>query len=329
MRKLTQKLVLSVVTMALVVIALGTSTFAWFTLQNAAEIDPFTANVTAGEGIEVSLGTWESGAATITGTTAPNWYTVVPTLAVTNMITSMYGSPLTLKDVTSANGKDFNYINEFGNLVPASATSGRFIQIKLFFRSASEKTIKLSQVQIGGSSKEWTVDVPFFRAANNATYSETEELSSGNKMQVAAWTAARVSFISETANDDTLASAFTYQRKANYAEEEAYDSSIQYNSTAMPSDSYATGAEFGASAYYKAKTGSTIIATTANIQNATALDNTGNLTAAQELVTLARVGSTGYYYGNVLVRVWIEGWDADLFDAIFTTTLSVSMKFTA
>ena len=326
MRKLTQKLVLSVVTMALVVVALGTSTFAWFTLQNAAEIDPFTANVTAGEGIEVSLGTWESGAATITGTTAPTWYTVVPTLAVTNMITSMYGNTLRLKDVTSADGKDFKYRNEFGVLVDAPATSGRFIQIKLFFRSASQKTIKLSQVQIDGSSKEWIVDVPF-RAANNATYSETKALISGNPMQVAAWTAARVSFISETA--DTSANAFTYQREAVMKSLSEYDSSIQYNSIAMPSVSYAPGAEFGASAYYKAKTGTTIDAKTADIQNATALDADGDLPADQDLVTLAQVGSTGYYYGNVLVRVWIEGWDADLFDAIFTTTLSVSMKFTA
>ena len=58
MKKLTQKLVLSVITMALVVVALGTSTFAWFTLQNTASLEQFSGQVTAGEGMEVSLGTW-------------------------------------------------------------------------------------------------------------------------------------------------------------------------------------------------------------------------------------------------------------------------------
>ncbi|MCU0105084.1 hypothetical protein N7603_05380 [Acholeplasma vituli] len=327
MRKLTQKLVLSVVTMALVVIALGTSTFAWFTLQNAASVGQFSANVTAGEGIEVSLGTWEGNEATITGSQAPTWYTVIPSAAITARLSEMYGSSLALKDVTSANGKVMNVRDSLGALTPSGALDGRYIEFKLFFRSAAVKTIKLSQLQITGSSTAWTVDIPFF-AANNAAFAEAKALVPGNTMQVAAWTAARVSFINVTDNA-AATPAFTYQRGTVDAVESAYANGTQYNSTALPAVSYATSEQFGAASYYAVKTGTPVDGSTASIQDATQLDAVGNLGTAQNLVVLAQTGGTGYYNGTIIARVWIEGWDADLFDAIFSTTLSVSMKFTA
>ena len=55
MKNLTRKLMLSIVAIALVVIALGTSTFAWFTLSNKASVGQFNAEVTAGQGMELSL----------------------------------------------------------------------------------------------------------------------------------------------------------------------------------------------------------------------------------------------------------------------------------
>ena len=35
-----------------------------------------------------------------------------------------------------------------------------------------------------------------------------------------------------------------------------------------------------------------------------------------------------YFGGSVVVNVWIEGWDADTYDAIFDTQLNVQLGFT-
>ncbi|MFA7377032.1 MAG: hypothetical protein WCZ13_05950, partial [Acholeplasmataceae bacterium] len=61
-----KKILLSVIAVVVTVAALGTSTFAWFTLSNRASVGTFEAEVTAGEGIEISLD-------------GVNWYTDIPT----------------------------------------------------------------------------------------------------------------------------------------------------------------------------------------------------------------------------------------------------------
>ena len=55
MNKIARKLVLSALTVVLTVVALGTTTFAWFTLTNTAVVQPFQASIVADTGIEVSL----------------------------------------------------------------------------------------------------------------------------------------------------------------------------------------------------------------------------------------------------------------------------------
>ena len=55
MSKLSRKLVLSVLTLVLSVVALGTTTFAWFALGQSATIDQFQLQATAGEGLEINF----------------------------------------------------------------------------------------------------------------------------------------------------------------------------------------------------------------------------------------------------------------------------------
>ncbi|MFA6827833.1 MAG: hypothetical protein WCR64_05255, partial [Bacilli bacterium] len=77
MKNLSRKLMLSIVAIALVVIALGTSTFAWFTLSNKASVGQFNAEVTAGEGMELS----------VDGTT---WYSNIPSTVIQAKIASNF-----------------------------------------------------------------------------------------------------------------------------------------------------------------------------------------------------------------------------------------------
>ncbi|PKK87036.1 MAG: hypothetical protein CVV63_02405, partial [Tenericutes bacterium HGW-Tenericutes-8] len=87
-----------------------------------------------------------------------------------------------------------------------------------------------------------------------------------------------------------------------------------------------TGEEFGVAAYSIAKSNpvtwtAETFATTSDI-----------LLTPASLVTLAAGNGVtfpddDFFYGKVTVRVWIEGWDADLYDAVFATSLSVALGF--
>ena len=70
-KSLTRKLTIAVIALVFAVVSLSTSTYAWFTMSNTAQIDGFTADVKAGEGIEIAI--------TATGSpeeiAAAKWYT--------------------------------------------------------------------------------------------------------------------------------------------------------------------------------------------------------------------------------------------------------------
>ncbi|MDY0210036.1 MAG: hypothetical protein RBQ91_01335 [Acholeplasma sp.] len=312
MKKLTQKLVLSVITMALVVVALGTSTFAWFTLQNSATLEAFSGQVTSGEGIEVSLGDF-SGTQSIS--TSSSWVTVISTSQIQNRLSAMYVdgvNPLKFSDVTSPNGQ--NIFLKDGS-TPADALSGKYVQFNLYFRSNTAKTITLTNVSFGETAAiDWPVDVAFKGANNNAT---SAELTSGSTIKVAARQAARVSVFGSTGS--------TYELSESLG---TTPETVLYNSNAAPADSYLSGSEFGAASYAIAK--GNPVAYVAETIAPTFTTATGN---SIELVTLATPTgefatlNADYYYGQVTVRVWIEGWDADAFDALFGTSLFVDLKF--
>ncbi len=331
MRKLTQKLVLSVVTMALVVIALGTSTFAWFTLTNKASISAFEAQVTAGEGIEITLGTLvqNAGVDTILGTSddfyVPTvdsntiWYTVLPTSVIQDYISKMYTN-FRFDNLTSANG---SVIRNESLVTQSYSKSARFIEFTLYFRSSAAKEIVWSSATLSGDSQPWTVNVPTFKASDNSTDWVLNEVKN-----VAAWTGARVSIQGS--------STYTYQAPSGLSSgtPQIYNSTtgvasydltlIDHDNDGGTPDVYAPGtAAYGAAAYGiqagKNTTYGTVLPTIAG--------TTDINSSAQVVATLTGSGSS--YTGNVVVRVWIEGFDADTFDAIFSSYLTVQLGFTA
>ena len=86
MRKLTTKLLFAIISAAFALVALGTTTFAWFTLSDTATVSTFDAQITAGEGIEISLDDI-------------NYYTTIQANVIQNKINDLN---FKLKDVTSS-----------------------------------------------------------------------------------------------------------------------------------------------------------------------------------------------------------------------------------
>ena len=56
MKNISRKLVLSILTVVLTVVALGTTPFTWFTITNTANISAFEAQIVSDEGIEIAIG---------------------------------------------------------------------------------------------------------------------------------------------------------------------------------------------------------------------------------------------------------------------------------
>lgn len=330
MRKLTQKLVLSVVTMALVVIALGTSTFAWFTLTNTATLQVFDAQVTAGEGIEVTLGV-PNGAGNpytepVSTGTPTTWYTVLPTSVIESYITTRYTNDFRFSDLTSADGKTFTKYN-LNNNTSSAATTG-WIEIPLYFRSANQQDIVWNSAALGGTSKVWTVNVDTFKHSDGLSYGVDE---TNKTIRVAAWTAGRVSIsgkvgIANNAAGTPVVSSVVYQQGVGPIDSvtnslemlESYD--FNSSSPFLPND---TNNAKGAASYAIAVGKSLSLAALPTIPTTVTAVNDSVVT----LVADAIPGFTGYYTGVAVVRVWIEGWDADTYDAIFSTLLTVQLGF--
>ena len=324
MRKLTQKLVLSVVTMTLVLVALGTSTFAWFTLTTTASIGTFSGQVVAGTGLEVSLDNtvWYNG---LTSERMEDylfdggftWYN-----GSTPSIAPKYPSFDGWNAVTSKDGVNIINLNE------TPAATGSFIEFNLYFRSEQAATINWDTVTLGGDAKSWIPDVPFVG-------STTENVAVGTAYSVLAKNGARVSVTG------TVAGALVttiYQEPSSDG-----SATVSGNQTTF---GYVDG---GQAKYWSAKNGSPfaayVLAQTATVSGGAysvpntaatpepgafvkrATDVTTLGTNGIGAVTLTNPTSSDYYTGFVTVRVWLDGWDADTYNSLFNAPLSVTLVF--
>ena len=319
MRKLTQKLVLSVVTMALVVVALGTSTFAWFTLTNEAQLGSFEGQIVAGTGIEVSLDNYR-------------WFNGLTTKQMEDYLfdggfpqgpsgidTAKYGTGFRWNAITSKNG--INMIN----LDESDAANSSFIEFTLYFRSEAAGTINWTSVLLGGAAKSWVPDATFVGSTG-------ETVTVGNSYNVFAKNGARVSV---TGSVSSVATTVIYQLPP-----ETSSTSVSGNQTTF---GHVTG---GQAKYWEAKNPGQTFADFVEAQltdnsvtpyEVPATDSGEAFEAAAAAVTtlgsgvpvltLAAPSAGSYSVGSVTIRVWLDGWDADTFNALFNAYLSASLEF--
>ena len=205
------------------------------------------------------------------------------------------------RSLTSADGK---ILKNETFVTQTYSPSAKFIEFKLYFRSTAAKEITWNVASLSGNAQPWVVNVPSFLASDNST---TWNINS--TQQVSAWTGARVSV-------EGASTTYTYQAPVGTVGG-VYNSNAGVESfdLADVSGAFTVGAgasdPYGAAAYgIQAGKTDTYGAALPTI-HATSLINT----TPASLLTLGSFAS-GYYTGNVMVRVWIEGFDADTFDAI-------------
>ncbi len=319
MTKLSRKLLLSVLTVAFALITLGATTFAWFTLSTKAEIQSFDVEVTSGAGIEISAD-------------GSNYSNYISAQQIYSAITRSKSSTI-LDHVTSKNGQTFTTIDYEGELSFDKTANSGWAEFDLWFRSpeASVEVYMLNNTKITSTGVTWTSDANFNLTA-------TDSLVVGSQRTLYGANAVRISTTENelTAND----TGFQYNDgdSANIFElggdtgDQRLDKVIKTT--------------YGSVAYYNAKNPNATIPSNIITSEQNALPNVlkiNNLPSLNELntedinlgvytpVATLEVDNdyTGvnYYYGQITVRIWLEGWDPDMFNAIMADVISIHMHF--
>ncbi len=296
MNNIARKLVLSALTVVLTVVALGTTTFAWFTLTNTAVVQPFEAQIVADTGIEVTLD--------------PNgtWYTTLTTQIVEDYITATYGA-FTFTHVTTENGySNFSTLGASG----LTNTSSGYLELPIHIRSNSATAIDWTAVTITSPLLPWTSDATF-TGTNGA-------VTAGGDIPVDASNAMRISIQGIVAGDSNHVAIFERAATNN-------------NNTVLGGDGV-TPVDFsnggvgaaGSYNYYYVKTNSLVPGTNAVITAPTStLINDLNPQRVLDLPTDGSYGTT--YYGIATIRIWLEGWDADSYNSLLARLISASFTF--
>jgi len=346
MSKLSKKLILSVLTLVLTVVALGATTFAWFTLGNEATVGQISGQITSGDGLEVRIAQGQEGQVLnvnsntyefepITGYDA--WYTSLPSSVLQEFLEKKYNpaaSKIDLKGVTSENGRDIKNLNGY------QAEYGSFIEFDLEIRSQFETKVFLSNVNLTGEVVRWASDADFKLSANEDIFAHDGDaaLDNTNSVWVDPSTAARVSVQSDS-------KTIVYQ-KPEIAEDLTAGSEVARNTI---TDADNEPSIYGAHDYYFVKNGSSLV--TPLEKAFKVVDNSGTpgladadsytLVLPETVIGFGAVdsmddadailqledGGDGYYYGTVTVRIWIEGWDNEAYNSIFNLNLFVGLSF--
>jgi len=323
MTKLSRKLLLSIVTVALALVTLGATTFAWFTLSTRAEVEGFEVDVTSGAGIEISAD----------GMNYSNYIKANDIYAAINRA----GSSTVLDHVTSPNGISFKTIgfSESDGKVhfDKDATSG-WTEFKLWFRSPEEgvKVYMLDNTTVTSTGIDWVADAVFkLKSTDNSP------TAVGAQYTLYGANAVRISTTENTVTpiED---SGFSY---TNGTDAKVFE--LGYKDKGDQKLGQDIQTEYGSVAYYNTKNPTNQITTT-HIQkailptvygydNLPKLEdlNTSAITDAHvpvdTLTAASKISGTTLYYGQITVRIWLEGWDPDMFNAIMADKIKIHLFF--
>lgn len=295
MNKLMRKLSISILAVVFAVVAMGATTFAWFTLTNTAKLDQFTVEVTTEEGVELSMD-------------QKNWSSVITSTQFNAGLVTQDVTKPALTAVTTIDGatnfKTLSDLTSLGGGTFAAATAGvDYFEFTIYIRTTTaSQDIYLSNANtaIVGTAINWTADkgfTPSTGAAVNAGDSLTVNPEDAVRMSVEG-PAIHV-FELPVAGTNTGGQGFSWTKGAlnYYANKKGY---VDPTDPAGDADDFAT----------------TAVLNPLGTAYTTAVAQTGS------------VAASGYYTTSVTVRIWLDGWDQECYNAIFGGVLNVKIGFT-
>mgnify|MGYP000845573376 FL=1 len=318
MKKLTKKTLMAIFALVLAVVALGTTTYAWFTVGQSVAVDSFNMQVKSEEGIEIR---YEGKSIN------SNWSQYLDNATFLERFGADY-SPTTLSDfrfdaVTSKDGQTFKKL-VMGSGDPTladiaadavKADGSNIIEFDLGFRTKKQNaSLKWSGVTLSSTKSEWSPAKTY----THMTYDEI--LANSVKKDYYAHHAARVSVskLVSGVESDTI----VYEADNT--------TGVNTNNTVLGNGSVLSGNwDKGAHGYFTAMTGKSLAtawaATDTTPKTATTVTS---LAASPFVVTFGTVADgDGYYTVSVTVRVYLEGFDHDAINGILGGTISLALEF--
>jgi len=293
-KSLTRKLAIAIIALVFAVVSLSTSTYAWFTMSDTANVDSFEATVKSAEGIEIGVTKLENDSVT-------QWYVgEVPSQAIKAVAedadfkfeaitpnTIAYNNP-TFKD-------QFN----------GEKTSG-WVSFFVHIKAAQAGTVSIDDIALTTTNPStWTVTAPY-QGTKNVNYAVNDVA----QYEVA--DAARVALI-------------TTQKDVQYFEKDATDAKTE-NGVKYAGNTVGITETNGAYAYYNAINPNNPLDDDNKSSYQTYLIN-GDLGIVKDEIVVDLGSVAADEILTIQVLVWVEGWDAECLNAIFEQTLKVDLDF--
>lgn len=295
-----KKLIIAMITFMLVTTAFSTATFAWISLAKTNIIDEISLVATLGDQLEISLD-------------GENYYIDFPKEELKN-----YLQTSRLTSVTSSDGINFNFLENDGK---EPIENKDYLSIDFYFRTRSnfERNVYL---------------------ANNVS----DQVSYNNFVQEGTFVVSRgVEFLSPvTYLYDLNQTVYEGQGKRYFAHDSLRIATIFEEDEAKIFDLSGNehrgyGKPYGAHDYYEKVTGIRLdipegIPPTIYNLSEFSLDSPfsyDEISKIMELNEIKIIDGVKYYTGKVTIKIWLEGWDADLFDPILTDRIKIKLQFKA
>lgn len=307
MKNSTKRILMSVLTLVLTVVALGTTTFAWFSIGNISTVTGVEANVQAGDGLEIQL----------KGTTYESDFKNNLVAADWNAFMAADAAGFKFAAVTSTDGVAFRELAQRadGGLGLANLTGAanqKYLEFDINFRSLQPGYVNLTALSFGGGVQAWT-------PSGITSYLQFAGQNTALPVDAFAKNAARISF--------THTSTQVFQEpELAYSNSDAKITGNHFQgATGVLHGQWDYLAKRGVIIWNAATDGAVISDPTT--QSLFAAKATNSATLSADVGNIALTPNGTYYEGTVTVRIWIEGWDADAYDSIFNTLLEVNLTF--
>ena len=312
MLNLRKKLLVSIFTLMLALVAVSTTTYAWFTLGNVAEVSGIEMEVQGAEGLTIRVSKVNNVSGTNLGG-ANNW-SIAHNLKDYPEIPAIKMKPLSMKNVwenTSVyDGSLYEIVDveDDGSAEYKAEAAGigtnTFIEITFDFRAESQVTVTFNDLAAGftASYPSHTFITPIDVAAGLGTVTAVAAESPVTGARLA--NALRVAYKSGS----------TY----TLINPDEYDQSV--------ANQYGNWDGVALDFFNELSGKKELVAPTEYAYTTTAVN-------AIELVELQpehdAAGEVAYYTGSVTLLIWLEGWDADCFNALAFDHATFTVKFGA
>ncbi|MFA7157414.1 MAG: hypothetical protein WC123_06980 [Bacilli bacterium] len=306
---MNKKILTAATTLVFAAVAVAGSTYAWFTLNQTATVEQLDVNVTAGDGLYVSL-TGDEG-------------TFSDSIDPSSLLEGFKFIP-----VTTSDGESF--VDRKGEAVGAANDDGGYVSFDVYLRSKSPLTIYLSSASVTSVASSLTLNVPSdeqtgaWDPLTGIVYDEsgdttlTTSASNATRFSVLGGTPNKIFDLADDVNgfgERVAPTNSTGDPVDDWTWDTGYNRAFEYLKRVSPND--LTGATFDAG----------------TPTPVTALPPAG---PGEFIVTLTAVGDTfesntwldaDWYASKLTVNIWLEGWDADCFDVLFKDTVTINMEF--